>query len=218
MLIDNERILLDNLESVVSTVFSCMAEQPPKVVILAGPNGAGKSTAANKLLLGALKVDEFVNADTIATGLSAFAPERVAFEAGRIALARLEELANARASFAFETTLSARSYAPWLKALQATGYEFHLFFLWLPSADMSIARVAERVRSGGHNVPEETIRRRYEGGLANLRTLYIPLANSWQLIDNTRRDKRRLIASGGLDIPAEVYSPNLWRRIMRLEK
>jgi predicted ABC-type ATPase len=195
-----------------------MADQPPKVVILAGPNGAGKSTSAAKLLLGALSVDEFVNADTIAQGLSAFAPDRVALEAGRVMLRRIKELAAARADFGFETTLASRSYAPWLKKLQAAGYEVHLLFLWLPSADMAAARVADRVRAGGHDVPEPTIRRRYAAGLKNLWTLYLPLANSWKVIDNTRRCYPRLIAAGLADSPAEIYLESAWRRIMVTER
>ena len=111
-------------------------------------------------------MEEFVNADTIAQGLSAFAQDRVAFQAGRIMLKRLSELAAARASFAFETTLASRSYAPWLTELRATGYKVHLVFLWLPSADEAVARVAERVRAGGHDVPghddQEAIRCRPE--------------------------------------------------------
>ena len=195
-----------------------MNSQPPKLVIVAGPNGAGKSTAAGKLLPDVLNVGEFVNADTIAQGLSAFAPERVAFEAGHIMLARLRELAGSRANFAFETTLAARSYAPWIRTLQAGGYEVHLLFLWLPSADMAVARVAERVRAGGHGIPEETIRRRYVAGLVNLRTLYLPLANSWQLLDNTPIDSRRLIAAGHAGGATEVYLESIWRGIMKQEE
>src|ERR1700691_1481087 len=123
-----------------------MANLPLKVVVLAGPNGAGKSTSAARLLRGALKVDEFVNADTIAQGLSAFAQDRVAFQAGRIMLRRLKELAGARASFGFETTLASRSYAPWLAELKADAYRVHVVFLWLPNSDEAVARVAERVR------------------------------------------------------------------------
>ena len=145
-----------------------MDTQPPKVVVLAGPNGVGKSTSAAKLLLGTFHVDEFVNADAIAQGLSAFAPDRVAIEAGRVMLHRLKELAAQRASFAFETTLASRSYAPWLQNLKTTGYEVHLLFLWLPSAEMAVARVAERVCAGGHDVPEATIRRRYTAGLERI--------------------------------------------------
>jgi predicted ABC-type ATPase len=119
------------------------------VIVLAGPNGAGKSTAAPYLLRGALGVTEFVNADVIAQGLSAFAPEAVAVAAGRIMLARLRELASKRVSFAFETTLASRSFAPWLASVVAGGYSFHLLYLWLPSADLAVSRVADRVRFGG---------------------------------------------------------------------
>jgi predicted ABC-type ATPase len=195
-----------------------MTDQPPKLVILAGPNGAGKSTSAARLLLGALRVDEFVNADTIAQGLSAFAPERVAFNAGRIMLRRIKELSAQRASFAFETTLATRSYAPWLKEIRADGYEVHLLFLWLPNADMAVARVADRIRAGGHNVPEATIRRRYAAGLDNLRTLYLPLADSWKIIDNSRRRYTQLIAAGVSNCPPKIYQKSAWRRIMEMER
>jgi predicted ABC-type ATPase len=125
-----------------------MREPRPSVVILAGPNGAGKSTAAPALLQGALAVNEFVNADVIARGLSAFDPDAAALAAGRVMLTRLRELAAQRTSFAFETTLASRTFAPWLRDLAASGYDVHLFFLWLSSADLAIARVADRVRNG----------------------------------------------------------------------
>jgi predicted ABC-type ATPase len=142
-------------------------QRNPNVVVLAGPNGAGKSTAAPLLLRRTLRVNHFVNADTIARGLSAFQPERVALTAGRIMLDRLRQLAEDDDSFAFETTLASRSFAPWLRALVDRGYVFRLVFLWLPSDDLAVARVKSRVRLGGHNVPEETIRRRYHAGLQN---------------------------------------------------
>ncbi len=195
-----------------------MTELPPKVVVLAGPNGAGKTTASLDLLLGPLKVDEFVNADAIAKGLSAFAPERVALTAGRVMLDRLDELASRRASFAFETTLATRSFAPRLAELKGKGYEFHLVFVWLPNADMAVTRVAERVRSGGHHVPEETIRRRYVAGMVNLRTLYIPLADSWRVIDSTRRNEPNVIASKMANRPMKIYSAAKWASIMEVEK
>jgi predicted ABC-type ATPase len=150
--------------------------------------------------------------------LSGFAPERAAIEAGAIMLNRLDELAARRASFAFEMTLASRSFASRMAKLQADGYEFHLFYLWLPNADMAVARVADRVRAGGHNVPEATIRRRYAGGLRNLRTLYLPLANSWSLIDNTRRREPSLIAAGTLNGPTAVYKESIWQAIMQWEE
>jgi predicted ABC-type ATPase len=191
---------------------------PPKVVVLAGPNGVGKSTSAAKLLIGTRQVREFVNGDAIAQGLSGFAPQDAAVDAGRVMLNRLDELAAQRTSFAFETTLASRSFAPRLERLQAAGYAFHLFFLWLPSAEMAIARVADRVRAGGHNVPEPNIRRRYLAGLRNLRTLYLPLANSWDLVDNTRRWRPSLIASGTRYGTAAVYDETAWQTIMQHEE
>src|SRR5262249_21869242 len=162
-----------------------MDESSPDVVVLAGPNGAGKSTSAPSILRDALGVDEFVNADVIARGLSGFEPERAAMAAGRIMLARLRELARQRSSFAFDTTLASRSFPPSLADLIGTGYQFHLVFLWLPDAGMAVARVAARVREGGHAVPEETIRRRYEAGLRNFFSLYRPMATTWEFWDNS---------------------------------
>jgi predicted ABC-type ATPase len=126
-------------------------EPPPSVVILSGPNGAGKSTAAPRLLTGALAVSEFVNADTVARGLSAFGPESVALASGRIVLERIRHLADRRVSFAFETTLASRLFAPWVAGLKEGGYRFCLLFLWLPSADLAVRRVTERVKAGGHS-------------------------------------------------------------------
>jgi predicted ABC-type ATPase len=186
-----------------------MAESAPKVVVLAGPNGAGKSTSAEAILKGALGVDEFVNADVIALGLSGFEPDRAAMAAGRIMLARLHELAQRRQSFAFETTLASRTFAPWLADLIRDGYQFHLVFLWLPSADMAVARVAARVRDGGHNVPEETIRRRYDAGLRNFFGLYRPMASTWKLCDNSEARQTRLIAAGDADLTADLIEQAL---------
>ena len=184
---------------------------PPKVVVIAGPNGAGKSTSASRILQDALAVQEFVNADVIARGLSAFKPESVALSAGKIMLQRLKELAAERASFAFETTLASRSFAPWLRDLVAEGYLFHLVFVWLPGPELAIARVADRVRSGGHNVPEETIRRRYFAGLRNFFELYQPLATSWQLVNNTDAAIPRLIAEGRGSQAVNVVDESLWK-------
>jgi predicted ABC-type ATPase len=119
-----------------------------KVVVIAGPNGAGKSTVAPAVLRNALLVNEFVNADTIATGLSAFSPEAVAITAGRMMLERVRELARGMRDFAFETTLASRTFAPWLRQLQNQGYHFQLVYLWLPTVELGVARVAERVRRG----------------------------------------------------------------------
>ncbi|CAN5497769.1 zeta toxin family protein [soil metagenome] len=157
----------------------------PNVVVIAGPNGAGKSTLAPALLRDTLNISEFVNADTIAEGLSAFAPERAAFEAGRVALRRQNELAKQREDFAFETTLASRSYVRRLLELKKMGYQVTLMFLWLESAELAIQRVNERVRAGGHDIPESTIRRRYDRGLSNLFRLYIPIVDVWSVRDTS---------------------------------
>lgn len=192
-----------------------LREKPPNVVVLAGPNGSGKSTTAPLLLRGALGVAEFVNADVLARGLSAFAPEHVAGAAGRIMLTRLHQLAAQRVSFAFETTLASRSFAPWLRGLITEGYHFHLVFLWLPSADVAVARVAERVRLGGHHVDEEIIRRRYTAGLRNFFELYQPLAASWQMRDNSGLAGPRLVAEGKGNKVEQVKDSRTWEIIKR---
>jgi predicted ABC-type ATPase len=183
----------------------------PNIFVIAGPNGAGKSTSARALLPDSLDCVEFVNADEIARGLSPFRPEGVALLAGRVMLKRLDELAGQRVDFAFETTLSSRSLAPWLKKRQAEGFEVHLLYLWLPTAEMAVLRVASRVRSGGHNVPEADIRRRYERGRANFLELFMPLANRWKVYD-TAEGEPRLMASGGLTDPATVIVSDAWQR------
>jgi predicted ABC-type ATPase len=187
--------------------------KPPSVVVLAGPNGAGKSTTAPTLLKGALGVTEFVDADTIARGLSAFQPERVALSAGRIMLRRLKELASQRVSFAYETTLASRMFARWLVELRQSGYRVHLLFLWLPSADLAVERVADRVHMGGHDVPEGTVRRRYAAGLRNFFSLYQPLANTWRIYDNSKSSGPRLIARGRSSKVTGVLDDTLWARI-----
>ena len=187
----------------------------PDVVILAGPNGAGKSTTAPALLKDLLAIDDFVNADVIAEGLSGFAPDAMALEAADIMLRRIRSLAEAGASFAFETTMASRSYASWLRQLIASGYRVHLIFLWLSSADLAVERVAQRVRLGGHAVPEETIRRRYGAGLRNFFRLYRPLATTWRLYDNSEAGAPRLIAAGQRNRTSRVADRETWRSIQK---
>lgn len=186
-----------------------MRETRPSVVILDGPNGAGKSTVAPELLRDTLSVNEFVNADVIARGLSAFDPESAAIAAGRVMLARLHELARQRVSFSFETTLASRSFAPWLRDLRASGYAVHLFFLWLSSADLAVQRVAERVAAGGHTVPEDAVRRRYRAGIQNFFGLYQPIVSSWALF-NASGPEPTLVAESLESEPPKVYDPHIW--------
>ena len=194
------------------------APAPPHVIVVAGANGAGKSTAATSLLRDTLEVGEFVNADTIAAGLSAFRPQSVAIAAGRIMLARTRRLAVARESFAFETTLASRNFAPWLAGLQRDGYHVHLLFLWLDSADLAVRRVAERVRLGGHDIPADVVRRRYRAGLANLFRLYMPLADSWQVFDNSGAAAPRPIAAGDGRTVRLVDDPEAWRNLKEYDR
>ena len=189
-----------------------MTQRRPHVVVLAGPNGAGKSTAAPALLQGQLGVTEFVNADTLARGLSAFSPERAAMEAGRIMLTRLRRLAAHQQDFAFETTLASRIFAPRIAEWQQAGYAVHLIFLWLPNAAFALARIRERVRIGGHDVPAETVRRRYRRGLTNFFALYQPLVTTWRFYDNSRL-RPHLIARGGRKGRMVVTDPVLWKQI-----
>lgn len=185
----------------------------PLVVVLAGPNGAGKSTLAERLLQEAWAVNEFVNADVIARGLSGFRPERAAIAAGRVMIERTRSLASERLSFAFETTLASRTFAPWLERLHAAGYRSHLAFLSLPTAELAVARVAERVRRGGHHVPEDVIRRRFVRGLRNFFDLYDPIVGSWQMYDNATLSGPRPIAARAAEHGAVVYDEAAWARL-----
>ena len=187
----------------------------PNIVVVAGPNGSGKSTTAPRLLRDTLRVDEFVNADVIAAGLSAFSPDRVAFPAGRIMLRRARELALSRADFALESTLSSRSLAPWIKKMKSDGYVFHLLYLWLYSADLAVQRVAERVRQGGHDVPELIVRRRYARSLGNFFNIYRPIADSWLMLDNSAVDAPKPIAWRNVGGPIQIVRTGPWDRLRK---
>lgn len=187
-----------------------MSQSSPKLILLAGPNGAGKSTLAPFLLRDRLGIVEYVNADTLAMGLSAFQPESVAMQAGRIMLKRLQELAVQRVNFAFESTLASRSYAAWINRISRDGYSLHLLFLWLRNPEIAIERVKERVRMGGHDVPEEVIRRRYRRGIQNFFEIYQTLAQTWVVYDNSSPGEPVTIARAIEGTQPDVYEPNLW--------
>jgi predicted ABC-type ATPase len=195
-----------------------MASAAPLVVVVAGPNGAGKSTSAPRLLRDALEVEEFVNADSIAMGLSAFHPESVDFAAGRVMLRRIRALARTRADFAFETTLASRSFAPWLTAVRLSGYRAHIAFLSLPSADLAVARVAGRVRLGGHDVPEPVVRRRFTAGLRNFMTVYDGVVDSWQCFDNSSPDGPRLVARRQAGLAREILDAQAWDALQESQR
>jgi predicted ABC-type ATPase len=162
----------------------------PSIYIIAGPNGAGKTTFANEYLPDFVHCDEFLNADLIAAGLSPFAPHTQAFRASGLLLERIQELVAQKQTFAFETTLAGRSYSQMIPEFQQAGYCVHLFFLFLPNADMAVERVRNRVQQGGHDIPEPDIRRRYERGLKNCLHLYRPLVDGWFLYDSSQLPPR----------------------------
>ena len=183
----------------------------PNVVILAGPNGAGKTSAAPLLLRDTYRVAEFVNADVIARGLSAFTAAAADVEAGRIMLRRLDELAEANQDFAFETTLSGNAFLAAIDRWRSRGYVVRIVYLWLESAEIAIARVRRRVTQGGHAVPENVIRRRYDRGLVNFATRYRIAADEWQLYDNGNPFGSRPIARGDREA-VEIIDRARWDR------
>jgi predicted ABC-type ATPase len=187
---------------------------PPQVVVIGGPNGAGKTTCAAALLPEDLRIQQFVNADTIAAGLSAFAPDTVAVQAGRIMLARIANLAEQRQNFAFETTLASRSFAPFLRRIQREGYLVHIVYVWLRSPELAIERVQDRVRRGGHHVPEATVRRRYWRGLTNFKQVYQPIADSWVLCNNSG-GRPMVVAQGKRQVVTTVEDAKIYDEFQR---
>jgi predicted ABC-type ATPase len=157
----------------------------PNLYIIGGANGSGKTTASMSLLPNFLDCFEYVNADAIAAALSPFNPESVAITAGRIMLERLQTLSNSGTDFAFETTLAARSFATFLRSCKTKDYTINLIYFWLRSPELAVARVARRVASGGHSIPEDVIRRRYDRGRKNLLSLYLPLCDGWMVYDSS---------------------------------
>ena len=165
-----------------------------KLYIIAGCNGAGKTTASFTILPEILNCKEFVNADEIAKGLSPFRPESVSFEAGRIMLNRISDLLNANETFAFETTLSTRSYKNKLLEAKSAGYTVTLLFFWLQTVELAIERVRNRVAEGGHNIEKNIIVRRYQRGIKNLFEIYLPLVDAAYIFDNSE-GKHELMAN-----------------------
>jgi predicted ABC-type ATPase len=166
-----------------------------RIIIIAGPNGAGKTTFAREFLPNEADCPSFINADLIADGLSPFDPGAVAVRAGRLMLKEIDRHARSGVSFSFETTLAGRRYARLIPCWQRSGYRVHLIFLQLRNEALAIERVAERVRQGGHSVPEDVIRRRFKQGWQNFETIYRGLVDSWQLYDNSG-ERPELIEEG----------------------
>jgi predicted ABC-type ATPase len=186
----------------------------PTLYIIAGCNGAGKTTASYTMLPQMLKCKEFVNADSIAAGLSPFQPETVAFQAGRVMLQRISELISEKATFAFETTLSTISYKETIKQCKAKGYDVVLLYFWLSSPDLAIERIKRRVEKGGHHIPNNVVKRRYKRGLENFFKIFQPLCDYWEIIDNSG-NLPDSIATGEKKIEKSIYNAELWRQIKR---
>lgn len=174
-----------------------MPDKKLNLYIIAGCNGAGKTTASFTVLPEMLDCHEFVNADEIARGLSPFHPEGVAIQAGRLMIDRVIYLLKEGETFAFETTLSTRSYVNLIKKAQKRGYFVTLLFFSLSTPEQAVQRVAKRVSQGGHNIPTDVVYRRFESGLSNLFNLYMPIVDYWALYDNSNIPTQH-IASGEL--------------------
>lgn len=182
----------------------------PQAIILAGPNGAGKSTTAVGFVPDGIP---FVNADLIAQAIRGERGAAGDINAGRMLLMSIHELVSARVDFALETTLSSRSLVRRIREWQREGYEVDLIFVWLPSQDLAVERVAARVRAGGHIVPTDTIRRRYAGGLRNLFRYYLPIVNSWRIIDNSMPKGERGIAEYNQATGLQVWNEHRWQEL-----
>lgn len=189
-----------------------MNNSSPQVIIVAGPNGAGKSTVACDLLEGVLEVDHFVNADRIAAGLAEFAPENEALRAGRIMLKRIEEFTKNRESFAFESTLAGRTIAGRLKGLLAAGYAVRINYLWLDNPDLAVKRVKGRAASGGHDIPETDIRRRYWRSIRNFDQVYGPQATSWRLYNSSSSPTPSLVALRREGEEITICQQDVWKQ------
>ena len=183
-----------------------------QLYIIAGCNGAGKTTASFTILPEVLECKEFINADEIAKGLSPFQPESVAMQAGRIMLARMDELLQKGETFAFETTLATKSYKQKIEWAQANGYEVTLLFFWLDSPNMAKKRVAQRVAEGGHSIPSETIERRYHNGITNLFAIYIDMVDICYIFDNSEGERTPIAKKykGGKEI---IYNTDLYNQM-----
>lgn len=185
----------------------------PNLYIISGCNGAGKTTASYTVLPEMLDCEEFINADEIARGLSPFNPNKVAIEAGRIMLSKIDKLITSKQDFAFETTLSTKRYVRTIEKAKLRGFDVILLYFWLDSVELAIERVLTRVMEGGHSIPEDIIRRRYFSGIRNLFDLYTPICDYWMILNNST-PSIELIAEGSFN--KEISIENI--RIFELLK
>ncbi|MGY6521849.1 MAG: zeta toxin family protein [Mongoliitalea sp.] len=182
-----------------------------RLYIIAGCNGAGKTTASYTILPEILSCKEFVNADEIAKGISPFQPEKAGIEAGRLMLKRINKLLEAGENFAFETTLSTRSYVNFVEKAKSFNYHVTCLFFYLDSPELAISRVKTRVNEGGHNIPEDVIKRRYKSGIENFFSLFMNKVDNWLFVNNSG-DSYEIIAEGS-GIKVAVYNNKLWDKL-----
>jgi len=184
----------------------------PTVYLITGCNGAGKTTASLTLLPEMLDCKEFVNADNIAAGISPFQPDKVAIEAGRLMLKRINDLIKVKVDFAIETTLSSRNYISKIKEFKKEGYEVILIYFWLNTPLLAIERIKQRVKRGGHFIPDDIVIRRYMRGIKNLLQYFIPLCDYWLIFDNSN-ENAIMVAEGIKDLEKEIFNNEIWQEI-----
>ena len=189
------------------------SDPQPHCYVIAGSNGAGKTTFATEFLPNYADCTNFINPDLIARGLSPFDPEVALARAGRLVLESIHDASESRTDFAFETTLSGRSYVRVIRGLRARGYRIHMFYLWIPGPELALLRIRERVSKGGHNVPAKDVRRRFGRTLGNLFHLYRPLLDTLRMFDNSTREPRLIFEDE--DGQTTVYDANLYQQMTR---
>ncbi len=189
-------------------------ESNKQLFIIAGPNGAGKTTASLTILPEVLQINEFVNADIIAYGLSPLNSDKMAIKAGRMMLSRIDELLNEGKSFAIETTLATKSYSKLIVKANNLGYQVHLLFFWLKTPEHAINRVERRVSEGGHHIPKQVIERRYISGVRNLFKIYVDICDSIQVYDNTEGEPELIFTV--VKSTFEIENANLYQLIKRV--
>ena len=190
----------------------------PRFFIISGCNGAGKTTASYTLLPQLLNLHTFVNADEIADELSPQNPEKESLRAFRLMLERMDQLIARGEDFAVETTLATKSLAGIIDNAQELGYKVGLLYFWLKNPELAVKRVAIRVASGGHDIPENTIVRRYWQGMENLRNIYLPRCDSWVLIDNSATEADWIAERKLDDAEPTIYNKKLYEQILNPEK
>ena len=187
----------------------------PRLYIISGCNGAGKTTASYSLLPEMLDCSEFVNSDEFAKSLSPFHPENASIQASRYMLLKIRYLLKKKSDFAVETTLATRTLLKTVRMAQAAGYSVTLLYFWLNSPELAIERVKARVEAGGHNIPEETVRRRYHVGIDYFFHYYSPISDRWILADNSQAPFR-VVAEGSKGDVVNIRDEETYRKILAI--